>query len=515
MSALLLVLACVKPAPPAAAATTVDPLATPSTAAAMSRAWQAPARPDLPPNVIVVVIDDMGVDKQAAYGTHPAPSPTPNLDALAARSLVFEHAWVMPGCTPTRAAALTGRMAARTGAGVPEPMPPPGWELPLAEVTIPEMLRSAPDTWSTAAIGKWHLADFPSASGIEHPVRQGFGSWAGTLGNPVSDAPGVPEPVPGKKGYYHHAYVGFDGALGWSDEYATTETTNDALEVMSGLQPPFFAWIGYNAVHTPLEPPPLSLYDGPAGAAERDPVRYDAVAGALDAELGRLLAGIPADVLARSVLVVFGDNGTPAHAIRPPAVPAHGKMTLYEGGVRVPLYVSGPGVTVGRTARLTHIVDLLPTVAAIAGVDVTALRNDDGRPVALDGTSWLPAHGDPAAPGPDMVYTEILGPNGPPPWRRHRRAARDASFKLVSDGVEERLFDVRDGSDDGQDLLAAGELAPDAAAALEKLRAEIGRHVVPYGFEDTPPPLALPVPDSMDDDTDTGWQEDPPPDPGP
>ncbi len=148
-------------------------------------------------------------------------------------------------------------------------------------------------------------------------------------------------------------------------------------------------------------------------------------------------------------------------------------MTLYEGGIRVPLYVSGPGVTPGRTARLTHIVDLLPTVAQIAGVDPSGL--------VLDGTSWLPAHADPAAPGPAAVYTEILGPNGPPPWVRHRRTARDAAFKLVTDGDAERLYDVRSGTDDGPDLLAAGELAPDAAAALQALRAEIARHVVAYG----------------------------------
>ncbi len=465
---LLFALSCAKPAPPAVAAVAPAPVVAPPVAREMG-GWPAPAREDLPPNFIVIVIDDMGVDKQAAYGTHPEPSPTPNLDALAARSLVFDHAWVMPGCTPTRAAALTGRMPSRTGAGVPEPMPPPAWELPLEEVTIPEMLASAPDTWSTAAVGKWHLNDYGSPSGIRHPLLQGFGSWSGTLGNPGPVPDGLGR---GQHGYYHHAYVDVYGALRESDEYATTETTQDALAAMSGLQPPFFAWIAYNAVHTPLEPPPLALYDGPAGA-ERGPVRYDAVAGALDTELGRLLAEIPPAVLARSVLVVIGDNGTPAHAIRPPAVAAHGKMTLYEGGIRVPLYVSGPGVTPGHTTRLTHVVDLLPTIAEIAGVDLTGQ--------ALDGTSWLPTHADPAAPGPATVYTEILGPNGPPPWAHHRRTARDAAFKLVSDGETERLHDVRGGSDDGPDLLAAGELAPDAAVSLERLRAEIARHVVPYG----------------------------------
>ena len=82
-----------------------------------------------------------------------------------------------------------------------------------------------------------------------------------------------------------------------------------------------------------------------------------------------------------------------------------------------------------------------------------------------------------AAPGPAVVYTEHHSPNGPPPWKWRRRAARDAAYKLIVDeaGVE-RLYDVRSGKDDGPDLLAGGALTPEARASLVRLRAEIARH---------------------------------------
>ncbi len=461
--------AALPPSPRAGAAPT--PGAPPPSAGVArgvdARAARWPAHPPAaPPNVLVLLIDDMGVDKQAIYGVSAHPAPTPNLDALAARSRVFRHAWATPGCTPTRAAALTGRYASRTGAGVPAPMNGPGWALPDAEQLIPEVLVGAPDRWSSAAIGKWHLADLASADAAGHARRQGFDVFTGTPGNPNADWPGTRGADGDLHGYYDHLLVDRDGRTRWSQTYLTTETADAALDILPDLAPPFFAWVAWNAVHVPLDPPPASLWSGSVGAPH-SPERYDAVAGALDVEIGRLLRGIPPEVLAHTVVMVLGDNGTPEAAVRPPQRADRAKMTLYEGGVRVPWYVSGPGIAPGPTDALVHVVDLLPTVAAIAGAPLPADR--------IDGVSLLPVLADPAAQVREVVYTEFLAPNGPPPWNWHRRAARDARYKLIDDGVQERLYDLGGVAEEGAPL-PLDALSVDAAAALSRLRAELARH---------------------------------------
>jgi arylsulfatase A-like enzyme len=456
---------CPRPPPPPAAPAAAPALRAAPTPPAVR--W-AVGDPSFPPNVLVLVIDDMGVDKQAIYQVHPQPSPTPVLDALASRSAVFRTAWATPGCTPTRAAALTGRYATHTTAGIPATMPGPAWQLPLSEVTIPEMLATAAIHWSSAAIGKWHLATYRSVDPAHHPVAQGFDWYAGSLANLNTDFPGTEKEDMVKRGYADWVKVDVSGAVVHEDRYATRVTADDAITLLSGLSPPWFGWVAWNAVHVPLDPPPADLWTGPIGAPG-SPDRYDAVAGAMDAEIGILLAAIPPEVLATTVLVVFGDNGTPGHAIRPPLDTERGKMTLYPGGVRVPLYVSGPGIPAGFREQRVHVVDLLPTVAALAGADVSSL--------ALDGQSFLPALGDPAAPGRDVLYTEYLAPNGPPPWRFVNRAARDDRFHLIAmqDGTE-HLLDMTAGPDGGPDLLASGALPPEAATSLSKLRAEIALH---------------------------------------
>nr|MBA2320308.1 hypothetical protein [Deltaproteobacteria bacterium] len=123
------------------------------------------------------------------------------------------------------------------------------------------------------------------------------------------------------------------------------------------------------------------------------------------------------------------------------------------------------------------VVDLLPTIAELAGAP-------PGE--GVDGESFLPALRDPAAPGRAILYTEYLGPNGPPPWRFVRRTARDARYQLIvlEDGTE-RLVDLEAGADGGPNLLVSGALPPDAVASLTGLRAEIALH--PAERRDTTP----------------------------
>lgn len=405
-------------------------------------AGPGPAGSGPPPNVLVLLSDDQGTDKVAAYGEHPSPPNTPRIDALARDGLLFRNAWATPTCSPSRAALLTGRTPRRTGVGgVLHPYD--GRELPLSEVTLPRLLReSAPDRWSTAAVGKWHLSAYGSQTGIDHPLAAGFEAFRGTLGN-LND-PSADDGV--RRGYYRWDKV-VDGELTVSDRYATSEAVDDALALAAELTEPWLLYVAFNAPHRPLEPPPEALHTlGPLTEEDPEPVRYHAVVEALDTEIGRLLDGIDAEVLARTVVVFASDNGTPAHAVLPPWDPARGKSTPFEGGVNVPLIVSGPGVAPGaETAALVHVQDLFATVADLADAPLPV-------DVEVDGRSLLPVLRGRAEGVRDVVHTEHFTPPGLPPYQVDWRLSRDGRFKLVTTDERRALFDLAGRADDGPEV---------------------------------------------------------------
>ena len=134
-------------------------------------------------NVLVLLADDLGTDKVAAYGEHPEPPPTPHIDQLAADGVLFRNAWANPVCSPTRATLLTGRHARRHGVGgVVEPEDNT-YMLPYEEELIPELLSESHVPYDTMWIGKWHLASFESEDSFDHPVLSGFARFTGALGN--------------------------------------------------------------------------------------------------------------------------------------------------------------------------------------------------------------------------------------------------------------------------------------------------------------------------------------------
>ena len=160
----------------------------------------------LPPNMLVIVADDVGVDMIGAYGESSAAPCTPNLDALAADGLLFRNAWACPVCSPTRAALLTGRWGFRTGIGSVVTNTEPG--LTLAERTTPEVLTR----YSSACIGKWHLA---GNLGNTHPNQSGFDHFSGFLRGAVNDYFSWPKVV--------------DGQSSTSNVYTTSAFTDDAI----------------------------------------------------------------------------------------------------------------------------------------------------------------------------------------------------------------------------------------------------------------------------------------------
>lgn len=422
-----LLLACRTGTGPAPAPPDVSETAAPASA---ETGVTTPVRPA---NVLVLLSDDQGVDSVGAYGAHPSPPPTPHIDQLAADGVLFRNAWAYPVCTPSRAALLTGRLGRRTGLGEVIQYRDRE-ELPVTEVIIPRMLEGAPDAWSSAAFGKWHLSSYQSPSNVAHPVQLGFDRFTGSLNN-LGDhvvADGLDH------GYHHWEQV-LDGQLVKNDTYATTFTVDEALRAMRELPEPWFVYVAFHAPHSPFDLPPEALTPT-LDADARDPkaVRYPLVVEALDQEIGRLLREM-GDLRARTWVVFASDNGTPEDVVRPPSEPSRAKNSPFEGGVHVPLIVTGPGVVEpGREVdALVHLADIFPTVAEIARAPLP--------PVPLDGQSLLPHLVDPSAEGRAFVHTEKFLPNGLAPVKSlDWRMSRDSRFKVirVGEGVPLAVYDL-------------------------------------------------------------------------
>lgn len=428
------------------------------------------AAPHPSPNILLVVLDDVGAERVEAYGSPYQAPKTETLSALARDGVLFTRAWSNPLCSPTRATLLTGRYSRRTRIGRivdswnDEP------ELELSEVTLPELLARAPAPYTSAAAGKWHLGSL--RSGPEHPLRQGFSSFEGPMGN-------LRDTYAGQRseewGYFRYM-KNENGRVREATSYVTTETADDAIEQLSTLREPWLVYLAFNAAHFPLHTPPEGLGLPGVSDTSPDPDRYDSALVALDRELGRVIASIPDDKRDHTYIFVVADNGTPEFAIRPPLDPEQAKGSLMELGVHVPLLVTGPGVPAGqRSSALVNTVDVFATAAQIAGVPADLL------PEGVDGISFLPSLRDPKAPSARrLLFAEKFDHNGPGPYERVTVAVSDERFKLLVDrkrkGTVESLYDVResDGFVDGRDLLA-GRPTEIALAERDRLTAELAR----------------------------------------
>lgn len=436
-------------------------------------------------NVLVLLADDVGVDKIGAYGVHPSPAITPTIDALADAGVRFERFWATHGCSPSRAELLTGRYTKRYGVGgIIETLVETN-VLPDDEVLIPEMLAYAPSTWDASFTGKWHLTSILAGGGAVDPAIQGFPWHAGSLDNLGVTWTGLADPLG-----YGRWEKDTNGSLAENLVYATTDTTNDAIARIAAMPEPWLLWVSYNSAHYPIHAPPPDLTTVDADGSSTDLEKYEAMVEALDTSIADLLASIDPDVLARTTIIFMGDNGTSTYGTEPPWDPELAKGTIYEPGVRVPLIVSGPLVTTPgvESPALTVAVDLYDTVAAIAGVVVPEVDAAEGVE-ARDGVSFLPFVADPFRPTRRRyTYTDKFLPNGPPPYNIDRRAACDGRFKLHRhrNGLRswEEFYDLQGLPYEGQDLLTTGlPLDAQQQAAYDALSVELDRKEADLVYE--------------------------------
>ncbi len=324
----------------------IDEPANPTTTIATSAAQ---------PNILLLIADDYGVDSSSCYGelTLERAASTPRISALCEEGLVFENVWSSPICSPTRAGMLTGRHGFRTGVGEQETRKN-GLEIGADELTLPRVLDAAGSGYRHASFGKWHLG-----GDADNPNEMGWDHFSGILTGALED-------------YYSWTKT-VDGETVAVERYATTETVDDTLAWIGTGDEPWLAWVGFNAPHPPFHLPPSELQSttlsGASTDIEANPVAYfDAVLEALDNEIGRLLDGLAPEVRSNTIVVFVGDNGTPARVSG--HTKGQSKGGLYEGGIHVPLAVTGPGVVSGRSDALVGTVDIFATVLDIAGLDI-------------------------------------------------------------------------------------------------------------------------------------------------
>ena len=414
-----------------------------------------------PPNIVLILIDDVGVDLVGAYGEGANPACTPNIDQLAAEGLLFRNAWSNPVCSPTRAQIITGLHGFRSGVGQITDAGAGQAGLAIPAVTLPTALSG----YESSAVGKWHLASFEQ--GLLHPLDAGFSYFAGSMFN-LNGGYG--------RGTYDDWYENENGVSARVTRYATSQTVRRARERLDAMPSPWFLYASFNAVHAPLDAPPAALCgDGvctqhfcPSDGS--DVAATKAILEALDTKIGDLLAKV-AQVDPNAYVILLGDNGTAGHATEPPFDPERAKSTLYQGGIRVPLIVRGPGVRQGETAALVSAVDLLATITELAAAPVAT----------IDSVSFAPVLFDAAVPPPrDFVYAERFQPNFDAARETfapesHALAIRDARYKLIrdiTDGVT--TFELYDLDNDPWEL---SNLYPpqsaDEQAAVEAMFGEL------------------------------------------
>jgi arylsulfatase B len=339
------------------------------------------------PNILFVLADDLGVDASPCYPSFGSVKPKmPNVERLCQEGVVFDNTTASPVCSPSRAAALTGKYGFRTSVGTVDDV------LGAEETTVLDLVATAPTPYANAVIGKWHLGARGDAT---HPQKLGAQYFDGFLSGTVQD--------------YSSWQRVTQGQMTASSTYTTTAFTDSAIAWTSKQTKPWLLWLAYNAPHAPFHLPPANLLSkptpngAPADIRENPRQYYMASLEALDNELGRLLRSLPPATRNNTVVMFMGDNGTPGRVIQAPFAAETSKGTVAEGGVHMPLIVAGAGVTDKgkRSAALVNGVDVHATIAALTGAKTAG---------PIDGVSFAAQLTDAAAPGSrSYAYTELFG----------------------------------------------------------------------------------------------------------
>ena len=373
--------------------------------------------PEVQPNVVVILTDDQGWGDLSFHGN--TNLNTPNIDMLAGNGTSFERFYVCPVCSPTRAELLTGRYHPRMGVYSTSEG---GERMDPDETTIADVFKAS--GYATAAFGKWHNGmQYPY-----HPNARGFDEYYGFCS--------------GHWGHYFSPMLEHNGKLVTGNGFIIDDLTDHAIDFIDKSRDnPFFLYIPYNTPHGPMQVPDIywdRFKDAPLLMRHRDPEKEDvmftraalAMCENIDYNVGRILDKLVETGLEDNTIVVFlCDNGP--NSSRWNNGMKGRKGSTDEGGVRSPLFIRWKGVIEeGKEIQeIAAAIDLLPTLAELAGIALEGTRPLDGislKPLILVGDS----------PDPDrIIFSHWAG----------RVSARSQQYRLDHEG---QLFNMVD--DPGQ-----------------------------------------------------------------
>ena len=406
------------------------------------------------PNIVFILADDLGYMDIGANNPRSFYE-TPNIDGLAARGMRFTQGYAAcPVCSPTRASIMTGKYPQRTGitdfiGGKREGRlrPAPNQDhLALEEVTIAERLREA--GYATFFAGKWHLGD-----GDYSPNAQGFGP--GLTGSRQFYYPLSDDPPPDSR----------------DDPKTTDRIANDAVSFIEAHKDtPFFAYLPFLAVHTPIKARPelVAKYETKRASAPADAwgqererkVRlvqnhalYAAMLEQMDTAIGRVLAALDRSGLTDRTIIVFtSDNGGLSTSEGHPTsnLPLRaGKGWPYEGGIRTPWIMRAPGVTKPNSVCDKPVIttDLYPTLLELAGLPLAPSQHTDGVSLVA-----LLKGGELQRSAPLFWHYPHYGNQGGAPCG----VVRDGDWKLVEwyEDASLELYNLRDDLGERRNLSA-------------------------------------------------------------
>lgn len=433
---------------------------------------QASAAQNLRPNIVLILADDLGYGDLGSYGNRW--HETPALDRLAGEGMRFTAAYACANCTPSRAALLTGKSAARTrltfpllpefrverrnsGKALVEPVLAPG--LPLEERTLAEAFKE--QGYTTGIIGKWHLGRgefLPANHGFDVVFGTDDAELAGSIRRWFGPDYGIPvkNAVPG--------------------EYFSDRVTREAEQFLEvNRERPFFLYLPHYAVHSRHvgKPEVEARFAQKPGRPQGATPRLAAMLHGLDESVGRVLRKLDDLKLTDSTLVVFmSDNGGLVQNRSNGALRA-GKGWLYEGGIRVPLFVKWPGeVRPGIVTDVPVIIeDLYPTLVDAAGGKLSDRT--------LDGMSFLPVLRGTGqlATRPIAVHMPHYADQGGFPGT----ALRFGDWKVIENfgsGTFE-LYHLGDDRAEAHDLAAdRSQILADMQARLREWRHKVGAQLM-------------------------------------
>ena len=398
-----------------------------------------------PPNVIFLLVDDMGYADVGCMGSPDIK--TPNIDRLANEGVRMTDCYASaPVCSPTRAAFLTGLWQQRTGIE---------WAIGLTSeeakridgkmvtATEPFTMGLAPQDsfltpllkkqgYGTALYGKWHLGFKPE----HNPVQHGFDEFWGIIG--------------GQCDYYKYYYLGGMKQLYEKTEMTTAEgyitdliNQRSVRYIREEASSPFFLYVPYNAVHHPYHVPgdPTQTY---TNENKNDGTRagYVKMVESIDKGVGEMFAALEEKGILDNTLIIFSsDNGGERFSDNGPLF--NHKTTLWEGGIRVPCLIRWPdgGIPAGMVTDQPAItMDLTATILAAAGVDLP-------KDHPIDGINLLPIFRGEEEPIMERTFCWRVDRS-----RRRMKAVRHGDWKYVKDDMVEMLFNLKEDIGEHNDL---------------------------------------------------------------